>query len=71
MLHDRQITISVGASRKAVQWQPQTIKLSEFYTRLSVPARGKETLAAYLQMAKSQQDELKALRNHFRRGIHV
>ena len=59
MLHDRQITISVGASRKAVQWQPQTMKLSEFYTRLSVPARGKETLAAYLQMAKPQQDELK------------
>ena len=59
MLHDRQITISVGASRKAVQWQPQTMKLSEFYTRLSVPARGKETLAVYLQMAKPQQDELK------------
>ena len=59
MLHDRQITITVGASRRAVQWQPQTMLLSELYTRLGVPARGAETLAEYLQMPKSQQDDLK------------
>lgn len=59
MLHDRQITITVGSSRKAVQWQPQTILLSELYTRLRVPARGTETLAEYLRMPKSQQDDLK------------
>lgn len=59
MLHDRQITITVGASRRATQWQPQTILLSELYTRLGVPARGAETLAEYLQMPKSQQDDLK------------
>lgn len=59
MLHDRRITITVGASRKAVQWQPQTLLLSELYTRLKVPARGTETLAEYLQMPKSQQDDLK------------
>ena len=33
--------------------------LSELYTRLGVPARGSETLAEYLQMPKSQQDDLK------------
>lgn len=59
MQHDRQITIAVGASRRAVQWQPQTMLLSELYTRLSVPARGAESLAEYLQMPKSQQDDLK------------
>ncbi len=59
MLYDRQITISVGTSRKAVLWQPQTMLLSELYTRLGVPARGSETLAEYLQMPKSQQDDLK------------
>lgn len=59
MLHDRRITISVGSSRKAIQWQPQSMMLSEFYRRLSVPARGAESLAEYLQMPKSQQDDLK------------
>lgn len=59
MLHDRQITITVGTSRRATQWQPQTMLLSELYTRLGVPARGSETLAEYLQMPKSQQDDLK------------
>lgn len=59
MQHDRQITVTVGASRRAVQWQPQTMLLSELYTRLGVPARGAESLAEYLQMPKSQQDDLK------------
>ena len=59
MQHDRQITITVGANRRATQWQPQTMLLSELYTRLGVPARGRESLAEYLQMPKSQQDDLK------------
>ena len=33
--------------------------LSEFYTRLSVPARGSETLEAYLRLPKARQDDLK------------
>lgn len=59
MQHDRQITVTVGANRRATQWQPQRMLLSELYTRLGVPARGKETLAEYLNMSKSQQDDLK------------
>ena len=59
MNYDRQITITAGASRRATQWQPQTMLLSELYTRLGVSARGAESLAAYLQMPKSQQDDLK------------
>ena len=59
MQYDRQITVTVGASRKAVLWQPQTMLLSELYTRLGVPARGAESMADYLRMPKSQQDELK------------
>lgn len=39
MIHDRQITISVGASRKAMVWQAQTLLVSELYTRLQTPAR--------------------------------
>lgn len=59
MIHDRRITITVGASRRATQWQPQSMLLSELYTRLGVPARGSETLAEYLQMPKNAQDDLK------------
>lgn len=59
MIHDRRITITVGAGRRATQWQPQSMMLSELYTRLGVPARGSETLAEYLQMPKNQQDDLK------------
>ncbi len=38
--HDHKITISVGASRRAATWQPQTLLISEFYERLRMPARG-------------------------------
>lgn len=58
-VNDRQITISVGASRKATRWQPQILLISELYERLRAPSRSTETLAAYLQMSKPQQDDLK------------
>lgn len=59
MTHDRQITISVGASRRATVWQPQALLISELYDRLRVPARSTETMAAYLALSKGQQDDLK------------
>ncbi len=57
--HDRQITISVGASRKATDWRGQTLFISEFYERLRVPSRGTETMAEYLTLPKAKQDDLK------------
>lgn len=39
MVNDRQITISVGNNRKSVNWQPQTLMLSEFYEKLRIPSR--------------------------------
>lgn len=59
MTHDRQITISVGGSRKAVNWQAQTLLISELYARLATTARSTETMAAYLALPKGQQDNLK------------
>lgn len=59
MINDRRITITTGASRRATQWLPQTLMLSEFYTRLSLPERGEETLAEYMALSKGQQDDLK------------
>ena len=59
MLNDRIITISAAGSRKATNWQPQTMKISELFEKLRTPLRGKETLSAYLKMKKNQQDDLK------------
>jgi len=59
MTYNRQITISVGASRRATQWQAQTLMISELYARLQTPARSSETMAAYLALPKSRQDDLK------------
>ena len=59
MTHDRKITISVGTSRKAVNWQPQVLLLSELYEKLRVPARGVEPMSAYLALPKGKQDDLK------------
>lgn len=59
LLNDRRLTISVGGSRKAVQWQASTLLLSELIARLVTPQRGTETVAEYLRMPKAQQDERK------------
>ena len=59
MINDRQITISAGASRKATDWRPQTLLISEMWDRLRTPVRSQETLTAYMALPKSQQDNLK------------
>lgn len=59
MTNDRQITITVGASRNSVDWRPQSLLISELWERLRVPHRSTETMAEYLSMTKGQQDNLK------------
>ena len=59
MRYDRQIIITVGNSRKDLNWKRQTLKVSELYDRLRIPNRGVETLNEYMQMSKSKQDDLK------------
>jgi predicted P-loop ATPase len=59
LFYDRQITISTAGSRKATQWPPQKIYISEFWGRLKTPVRGIETLKEYLALPKSKQDEQK------------
>lgn len=59
MQFDRQLTISSAGSRKATQWPSQTIYWSEMVERLRTAVRGTETLAEYLKLPKTQQDELK------------
>ena len=59
MIYDRRITISCGTSRRAVNWAPQTLMISELYAKLAHPQRSTESLAAYMAMPKAQQDDLK------------
>ena len=59
MVYDRKIHITVGASRKATDWQPQELRVSELWEKLKIPSRGTETQAEYLSLPKSRQDALK------------
>ncbi|MBR1760909.1 MAG: virulence-associated protein E [Schwartzia sp.] len=59
MQYDRKITLSVGSNRRSISWQPQTMMLSEFYEKLRIPARSTETMAEYLALKKSDQDDKK------------
>lgn len=59
MQYDRKITITVGNNRKSINWQPQSIMLSEFYEKLRIPSRSTETMQEYLNLKKSEQDDRK------------
>ncbi|QMV44452.1 virulence-associated E family protein [Cohnella cholangitidis] len=59
MHYNRQLTISAAGSRKATRWPAQSIFWSELVERLRTAVRGTETLAEYMAMPKSRQDELK------------
>ena len=59
LTYDRQITISVGNSRRDLNWKRQSLKVSELYERLHVLVRSDETLDEYMRMSKGKQDDLK------------
>ncbi len=59
MQYDRKITITTGNNRKSVNWQPQSLMLSEFYEKLRIPNRSTESMQEYLNLKKSEQDDKK------------
>lgn len=59
MQNDKRITITIGSSRKATQWNAQQMLWSELVAKLAAPMRGTETLEEYLKLPKSKQDNLK------------
>lgn len=59
MNNDRIIQISHGNNRRSVNWQTQTLTLSELWEKLRIPTRGKESLSEYMLMKKVVQDDLK------------
>lgn len=59
MLNNRLLAISVGSSRKSINWQKTEILWSEFVEKLRVPQRTPEKLEEYLNMSAAQQGYLK------------
>ena len=59
ILFDRPIKISTANSRWAKFWKTETLLWSELCERLKTPIRGTESLAVYLTLPKSKQDDLK------------
>lgn len=59
MQYDRQITVSIGNSRKSIDWRPSSMLISEFWDRLKTPIRSKETLSEYMRLKKPVQDDMK------------
>lgn len=59
LTYNRKINICTGESRKSVNWKPQSLMLSDLYDRLSKPVQSTETMEAYLQLTKKEQDVLK------------
>lgn len=59
MQFDRQLMISSAGTRHSTNWQTQTAYWSEIVERLRTAVRGTETLAEYMQLPKSKQDDLK------------
>lgn len=55
----RDLLISIGGSRKALDWQQVTYTIDQLLEKLKTPSRGTETVAEYMSMKKSQQDDLK------------
>lgn len=55
----RTLLISTGGSRKALNWQQVTYAIDQLFERLKTPNRGTETVAEYMSMKKSKQDDLK------------
>lgn len=56
---DKKIRISVGTSRKSLNWMQQELFWSEFVQKLSAPVRTQETYAEYRGYSKAQQDAIK------------
>ncbi|MGN0363678.1 MAG: VapE domain-containing protein [Bilifractor sp.] len=57
--HNRALTLSVGNSRKSIDWRPWNTDVAGLYTKLSTAVHGTEPQAEYFAMKKGQQDDLK------------
>lgn len=56
---DKKISISIGASRRSMQWTRTTMLWSELCDRLKTPVRTEETVEEYHKMKKADKGKLK------------
>ncbi len=59
MKFDRIIKITTGQNRKSTNWINQSLKWSDFVSKIGRPIRTEETIEEFLQYNKSKQTELK------------
>lgn len=59
MIHNKELSITIGGSRKETNWKPQRIMWQEFVERLRTPVESEETQEEYKRLTKAQQDDLK------------
>ena len=59
LTYDGPVTISVGNSRRCVQWQNRELLWSELASRLSIPTRTAESNEEYRHMPKAKRDDIK------------
>lgn len=59
MQNDKILKISVAQNRKSFKWFTNEIKWSEFVQKISKPIRTTESYVQFMNLKKSQQDELK------------
>lgn len=59
MKHNKELSITIGGSRKETNWKPQRIMWQEFVERLRTPVESEETQEEYKRLTKAQQDDLK------------
>ncbi len=59
MKFDREIQITTGQNRKSTNWIRQSLKWSDFVSKISKPIRTEEKIEEFLQYNKSKQTDLK------------
>lgn len=59
VLHDKQLDIALGNSRKTKTWKNKPVLWSELLDRMAKPTRTPETLAEYRAMTRDQQSDIK------------
>lgn len=59
IIHDKELDIATGVSRKTKTWKNKPVRWSELLDRLANTTRTAETVAEYKAMGRSQQSDIK------------
>lgn len=59
LAHDRDLSLSLGSSRRSTAWRTETLSIADLYWRLSLVRHTAESLAEYRAMDRDQQADAK------------